>query len=106
MSARKFDLNKAKSYGNVTVARVVDADGAKTKVYLHGNLVFEHNRDTNAIRLDHCGWITATTATAINTALSQVRPDMRVFRKLGTMFISFANGDEQGVLIPSQWYGV
>lgn len=106
MSARKYDINKAKAYANVTVSRTVNNDGeSTTRVYLHGNLVLEINREKKAFRLDHCGWITPTTATAINTGLKQLRPDVSVFRKKGVMFVSFANGEEIGALNPSAWYG-
>jgi hypothetical protein len=105
MSARKYELTKSKAFGNVTVNKCVDGDGAKTKVYLHGNLVLEINRDKKTFRLDHCGWITPTTATAINTGLKQFRPDVSVFRKKGEMFVLFANGEEVGSLNPNAVYG-
>lgn len=104
MSARKFELTP-KSYGNVTVSRV-DRDGESVlQVLLHGNLIVLINETKKVFYLDHCCWLTATTATAMNTALKQFRPDVSVFRKKGEMFISFANGEEVGSLQPKTYYG-
>jgi hypothetical protein len=105
MSARKFDISKAKKYGNVTVRKTSEHDGLYTEVLLHGNRVVLINHTAGYFELDHCGWITPTTRTAINTALSQFRPDARVFIERGTMFVSWANGEDEGLLVPGAKYG-
>lgn len=101
MSARKFDLFRPKGYGNVVIDRV----NGFLLVKLHGNTVVAIDETTKRFRLDDCGWVTATTTTAMNTALRQFRPDVHVRRSRGTMIVSFANGEEEAVLDPQAWYG-
>jgi hypothetical protein len=105
MSARKFDLFKPKSYGNVVIKQTSEHDGLYVHVLLHGNEIMIINTTQQWFRMSHCGWTTSTTKTAINTALKQFRPDVAVFQQKGEWFVSFANGEEISVFTPNACYG-
>lgn len=100
MSARKFDLfavNKRGGsecrFGNITVFNGASTSpemgmGKYTKAYLHGNLVFELNRSNGKYRVDHCGWNTPTTRTAINNCLKQANINLSVMIRKGQIVLS------------------
>lgn len=100
MSARNFDINKARKYGNVTVIHNEDSPkGEVVHVRLHKTIVFRYDRETGRVTLNSGGWHTLTTKTAINTALKQVRQDLdyrrvSVFQRKGDWFVSFGTGAE------------
>lgn len=71
MSARTFDVNHPKRYGNVTV--MLNA------VKLHQTIVAEKTEE--GIMLNSGGWRTATTKTAINNALRQWGYPDQIFQK-------------------------
>ena len=66
MSARSFDLNKTKKFGNVKITSTPD----EIVVTLHQTDVVVYNKKNGSIRLNSGGWRTNTTKTAINNALS------------------------------------
>jgi hypothetical protein len=68
MSARKFDINKTKKYGNVTVVN----NESKISVILHSTEVVRLDKAENRVYLSSGGWQTPTTKIAINNALRQI----------------------------------
>jgi hypothetical protein len=68
MSARTFDINKTKKYGNVTVIN----SESKISVILHSTEVIKFDKVENKVYLSSGGWHTPTTKTAINNALRQI----------------------------------
>jgi hypothetical protein len=68
MSARTFDINKTKKYGNVTVIN----NELGIAVVLHMAEVVVYSESLNKIYLSSGGWKTPTTKTAINNALRQI----------------------------------
>ena len=52
---------------------VVNTNYERTKVYLHGNLIFELDRTTNEFKWDDCGWPTKTTQSRLNACLEAHR---------------------------------
>ena len=82
MSARTFDLSKAKKYGNITVEHGI----GRITVKLHQNVIAERIGDS--LRISHCGWITNTSRVAINNSLSQLGREERVFISKGSMYLS------------------
>lgn len=94
MSARKFDISKAKKYGNVKIEKSSEHDGLYTQVLLHDNVIMTINHTQKWFKMSHCDWPTPTTKTALNTELKQIRPDVNVYQVKGVWFVSFAQGDE------------
>ena len=88
MSARKFSLTVAKKYGNVTVSF---GDNESVNVWLHQTKIVKFQGET--VKLNAGGWLTNTTKTAMNTALSQSEhfKHLRVFQKKNVWYVS--NGD-------------
>lgn len=68
MSARSFDISKTKRFGNVTVVN----SESKISVILHSTEVVRLDKAENKVYLSSGGWLTPTTKTAINNALSQI----------------------------------
>jgi hypothetical protein len=68
MSARTFDINKTKKYGNVTVIN----NELGIAVVLHMTEVVVYSESLNKIYLSSGGWKTPTTKLAINNALRQL----------------------------------
>lgn len=98
MSVRNFNIMVPKQYGNVLVEHVITPSGhSVVKVQLYDTIVFAWNRDTHEIVLNSGGHRTATTKTALQTAISQVvdRNDyswfrsVSVFQRLGNWFITY-----------------
>lgn len=83
MSARNFDVNKAKKYGNVTVEHNQDSPkGEIIHIRLHQTYVVRFDRETKRVTLNSGGWRTVTTKQAINTALKQLQ-EYTDFRQVG-----------------------
>lgn len=96
MSARTFDLFKPKMYGNVKVELVETATGDTVRnVWLYSTLVLQYNETRKTVKLDTGGWNTATTRTAMNTALKQLQrfERMRVYTVKGVMLIGSTGND-------------
>jgi hypothetical protein len=68
MSARTFDINASKKFGNVKVRNTPDA----IVVTLHQTDIVVFDKIKNSVRITSGGWKTPTTKTAINNALSQI----------------------------------
>lgn len=71
MSARTFDVNRPKRYGNVTVLL--------NRVKLHQTIVAEKTKQ--GVTLNTGGWRTVTTKTAMNNALKQWGYPQRIYQK-------------------------
>jgi hypothetical protein len=76
MSARSFDINLTRKQGNIQVFK----DHSSLVVRLHGHAVFiiEGMGQNAIITLSSCGWLTTTTKTAINRALTLVNSPYRI----------------------------
>jgi hypothetical protein len=95
MSARKYDLYKAKAYGNVAVKHVTQSGGdeipiiTKRVVRLHSTDVVTWDCTHGKVVLNSGGWQTVTTKTAINVAFKQMPGFMSyyLFQKKGNWFV-------------------
>jgi virulence-associated protein VapD len=98
MSARTFDINKTKLFGNV---RVIN-QGDKISVILHSSEVFRFDKVQNKVYVSSHGWKTPTTKTAINNALKQLESITgqsmpSVFQKKGEWFLTNGQKFEDGM---------
>lgn len=100
MGNRNYSLNKlGKKQGHVQVDSGMDLDGHLVlAVRLHDTIVFQANLDRRFLCFNTGGFYTASTRDVINRALSELRPDMRVFKSAGIWRVSFANGEEESAL--------
>ncbi len=97
MSNRNYSLDKTSKQGHVVVKRVADEETgyAILTVELHGNEVFKAHYGQRWLSIDTCGWYTSATRDVINTALKELRPDMRVYKSAHIWRLAFANGEEE-----------
>lgn len=92
MSARKFDINHPKLYGNVRVLN----DSTVMAVILHRTTVVLFDKANSKVVITSGGWKTPTTKTAINNALGQLSSVLgynlpQVYQKKGEWFLT--NGE-------------
>jgi hypothetical protein len=70
---------------------ITDHSG-NASVILHGTEVFR--KVDSMVTLNHGGYVTATTAKRINEACAEFAPDLRVYRKGGTMYLYREVGED------------
>lgn len=86
MSARNFNIyGKVTRFGNITILKGDNNIG----VQLHNTVVASKNLNTGEITLNTGGWQTATTKTAMNTALEQFQVNAKVFVDAGVWYVKF-----------------
>ena len=91
--------NKTNWAGSNTTVTYNDSTNCSS-VYLHGHQIATLDHNTNAVKLDSCGYETVTTKSRLNAILEEVKYGCRVFQKQFEWFISY-NGQTQ-----SFWDGV
>ena len=58
-----------------------------SQVRLHGHLICTFDHNTQAVKLDSCGYETVTTKSRLNALLSEVNRGARVFQKNFVWFL-------------------
>ena len=71
-----------------------------SSVYLHGHQIATLDHNTNALKLDSCGYETNTTKSRLNAILSEVKYGCKVFQK---NFVWFVNYNKQTLMF---WDGM
>ena len=60
-----------------------------SSVYLHGHQIATLDHNTQAIKLDSCGYQTVTTKSRLNAILDEVKYGAKVYQKNWNWFVSF-----------------
>ena len=60
-----------------------------SSVYLHGHQIAPLDHNTNAVKLDSCGYETNTTKSRLNAILEEVKYGCKVFQKKFEWFVSY-----------------
>jgi len=60
-----------------------------SQVYLHGHQIATLDHNTNALKLDSCGYESVTTKSRLNAILEEVKWGCRVFQKNWNWFVSY-----------------
>ena len=60
-----------------------------SNVYLHGHNICTLDHNTNAVKLDSCGYETVTTKSRLNAILEEVKYGAKVFQKNFNWFVSY-----------------
>ena len=60
-----------------------------SSVYLHGHQIATLDHNTNAVKLDSCGYETNTTKSRLNAILEEVKYGCKVFQKKFEWFVSY-----------------
>jgi len=100
MSARSYNINKTKKYGNITVIN----GEFKLSVILHSTEVLRYNKVLNKIHISSGNWLTPTTKTAINNGLTQLEKMIgqslpKIVQKKGQWFLTDGQKFEDGMVI-------
>ena len=80
--------NKANWAGSNTTVSYNDSTNC-SQVYLHGHQIATLDHNTNALKLDSCGYETVTTKSRLNAILEEVKWGCRVFQKNWNWFVSY-----------------
>ena len=80
--------NKSNWAGSNTTVRYNDSTNCSS-VYLHGHQIATLDHNTNALKLDSCGYETVTTKSRLNAILEEVKYGCRVFQKNWNWFVSY-----------------
>ena len=62
-----------------------------SSVYLHGHQIATLDHNTNAVKLDSCGYETVTTKSRLNAILQEVKVGCSVFQKNFDWFVRYNN---------------
>ena len=80
--------NKGNWSGSNTTVVYNDSSNCSS-VYLHGHQIATLDHNTNALKLDSCGYETVTTKSRLNAILEEVKYGCKVFQKNWNWFVSF-----------------
>ena len=80
--------NKSNWAGSNTTVCYNDSSNCSS-VYLHGHQIATLDHNTNAVKLDSCGYETVTTKSRLNAILDEVKYGCRVFQKKFEWFVSY-----------------
>jgi len=80
--------NKANWAGSNTTVSYNDSTNC-SQVYLHGHQIATLDHNTNALKLDSCGYESVTTKSRLNAILEEVKWGCRVFQKNWNWFVSY-----------------
>ncbi len=80
--------NKSNWSGSNTSVSYNDSTNCSS-VYLHGHQIATLDHNTNAVKLDSCGYETVTTKSRLNAILEEVKYGCRVFQKNWNWFVSY-----------------
>ena len=80
--------NKGNWAGSNTTVSYNDSTNC-SQVYLHGHQIATLDHNTNALKLDSCGYESVTTKARLNAILEEVKWGCRVFQKKFEWFVSY-----------------
>ncbi len=80
--------NKNNWAGSNTTVTYNDSTNCSS-VYLHGHQIATLDHNTNAVKLDSCGYETVTTKSRLNAILEEVKYGCKVFQKKFEWFVSY-----------------
>mgnify|MGYP003126129873 CR=1 FL=1 len=96
-------MRKLERQMNFAISNKADWSGSNTQVnynsntncssiYLHGHLIATVDHNTQAVKLDSCGYETVTTKSRLNAILEEVKYGCKVFQKNFDWFVRY-NGE-------------
>ena len=80
--------NKNNWAGSNTTVCYNDSSNCSS-VYLHGHQIATLDHNTNALKLDSCGYETVTTKSRLNAILDEVKYGCKVFQKNFVWFVGY-----------------
>ena len=65
-----------------------------SQIFLHGHHIATFDHNTNAVKLDSCGYETVTTKSRLNAILEEVKYGCKVFQRKFEWFVSYQGQTE------------
>ena len=84
-----FALSNKANWGKSNTQVVYNESTNCSSVYLHGHQIATLDHNTNALKLDSCGYETVTTKSRLNAILEEVKYGCKVFQKNWNWFVSY-----------------
>ena len=86
-----FALSNKANWGKSNTRVEYNSNTNCSSVYLHGHQIATLDHNTNAVKLDSCGYETVTTKSRLNAILEEVKYGCKVFQKKFEWFVSYNN---------------
>ena len=84
-----FAISNKANWGKSNTQVVYNESTNCSQVYLHGHQIASVDHNTQAIKLDSCGYETVTTKSRLNAILDEVKYGAKVFQKNFTWFVKY-----------------
>ena len=84
-----FALSNKANWSKSNTQVVYNESTNCSSVYLHGHRIATLDHNTQAIKLDSCGYQTVTTKSRLNAILDEVKYGAKVYQKNWNWFVSF-----------------
>ena len=84
-------LHAKKNWAGSNTTVVYNDSTNCSSVYLHGHQIATLDHNTNAVKLDSCGYESRTTKSRLNAILDEVKYGCKVFQKNFDWFVGYNN---------------
>ena len=84
-----FAISNKANWGKSNTQVVYNESTNCSQVYLHGHQIASVDHNTQAIKLDSCGYETNTTKSRLNAILDEVKYGAKVFQKNFVWFVKY-----------------
>ena len=84
-----FAISNKANWGKSNTQVVYNESTNCSQVYLHGHQIASVDHNTQAIKLDSCGYETVTTKSRLNAILDEVKYGAKVYQKNWNWYVSF-----------------
>ena len=84
-----FAISNKANWGKSNTQVVYNENTNCSQVYLHGHQIASVDHNTQAIKLDSCGYETVTTKSRLNAILDEVKYGAKVFQKNFVWFVKY-----------------
>ena len=84
-----FAISNKANWGKSNTQVVYNESTNCSQVYLHGHQIASVDHNTQAIKLDSCGYETVTTKSRLNALLEEVKFGCKVFQKDFDWFVGY-----------------
>jgi len=86
-----FALSNRSNWSKSNTQVVYNESTDCSSVYLHGHQIATLDHNTQALKLDSCGYQTVTTKSRLNAILDEVKYGAKVYQKNWNWFVSYNN---------------
>ena len=84
-----FAISNKANWGKSNTQVVYNESTNCSQVYLHGHQIASVDHNTQAVKLNSCGYETVTTKSRLNAILDEVKYGAKVFQKNFTWFVKY-----------------